>query len=153
MPKKSAGLLLYRLKNASLEVLLIHPGGPFWAKKDEGAWSIPKGEFDDDESPLDAAIRETHEELGIKINGDFKELSPVKLKSGKIVYAFAVAHDFDPLKLKCNSFEMEWPPKSGKMQSFPEADKAEWFSVAVAKEKINSGQKPFLTQLVNEIDL
>ena len=152
MPKKSAGILLYRISKGKIEVLLVHPGGPFWAKKDAGAWSIPKGEFDDGESPLDAAIRETHEELGIKVEGDFIELTPIKQKSGKTIFPFAIEHQFDPSKLQSNSFEMEWPLKSGQKRSFPEVDKAEWFSFDIANEKINNGQKPFLAELLKKLE-
>ena len=151
MAKKSAGILFYRFKKGKLEVLLVHPGGPFWAKKDLGAWSIPKGEFDDEESPLNAAIRETHEELGVKIVGDFIELTPVKQKSGKTIFPFAIEHAFDPSQLNSNLFEMEWPLKSGQKKSFPEVDKAEWFSLENAFEKINPGHKPFLTELSKKV--
>src|SRR5688572_17390162 len=144
---KSAGLLLYRFRSHVLEVLLIQPGGPFWANKDAGAWSIPKGEFGEDENPLDAAIRETEEEIGKKVKGDFIELNPVKLKSGKVIFAWAVESDFDPSKLKSNLFEIEWPPKSGNKKSFPEVDKGAWFSAEEAKEKMNAGQVPLISQL------
>ena len=152
MLKKSAGILLYRNSSKNIEVLLGHPGGPFWAKKDEGAWSIPKGEFSDEEQAENAARRELEEEIGLKINGEMKELSPVKLKSGKIIYAWAIEQDFNPSHFKSNSFEMEWPPKSGKKESFPELDKVMWFELDEAKKKINSGQVSFLDQLKNIID-
>ena len=148
MSKKSAGILLYRFKNKNLEFLLVHPGGPFWKNKDEGAWSIPKGEFDDDEKPLEAAIRELKEETGIALKGDLIELTPIKQKSGKLVYAFAKEHDLDPSQIKSNEFEMEWPPKSGKKKMFPEIDKAEWFDKKIAKEKIITAQ----LSLVEELD-
>lgn len=151
MPKKSAGLLLYRFTKGKPEVLLVHPGGPFWAKKDLGAWSIPKGEFDEEEIPLNAAIRETQEELGINVEGDFIELQSVRLKSGKTIFPYAIEHPFDPSQLKSNFFEMEWPLKSGQKKSFPEIDKAEWFSLHDAMEKINVGQKAILTELVKKI--
>ena len=151
MPQKSAGILLYRFKNNILEVLLVHPGGPFWKNKDEGAWSIPKGEFDDNEKALDAAIREMKEETGIVINGSFIELSPVKQKAGKLIYAFAKEYDLDTTQIKSNEFEMEWPPKSGKKKMFPEIDKAEWFTIKAAKEKINSGQWPLVEELSEKI--
>ena len=144
---KSAGLLLYRLRSKVLEVLLVHPGGPFWAKKDLGAWSIPKGEFEDDEDALDAAIREMEEETGKRVNGNFIALTPVKIKSGKTIYAWAVENDSDPAELKSNLFEMEWPPKSGIKKSFPEVDKAAWFNVDDAKDKINAGQVPLISEL------
>ena len=146
MSKKSAGILLYRTSSKSLEVFLVHPGGPFWKNKDEGSWSIPKGEFDEDEEPLHAAIREFKEETGIVLKGDLIELTPVKQKSGKLVYAFAKEHDLDPSQIKSNEFEMEWP-KSGKKKMFPEIDKAEWFDMKAAKEKIINGQLSLLNEL------
>ena len=151
MPQKSAGVLLYRIRNKNPEVLLVHPGGPFWKNKDEGAWSIPKGEFDDNERPLDAAIREMKEETGVVLKGDFIELNPVKQKSGKLVYAFAKEHDLDPSQIKSNEFEMEWPPKSGKKKMFPEIDKAEWFDIKTAKEKIIAAQKSFIDELISKL--
>lgn len=147
MPKKSAGILLYRKTGRSFEVFLVHPGGPYWAKKDAGAWSIPKGEFDDNEDALSAAKREFEEETGIKISGVFIELTPLKLKSSKTVFAWAVEGDIDPLKINSNEFEMEWPPRSGKMRSFPEIDKAAWFSLADAEIKINSQQIKMLEEM------
>src|SRR5687767_12096048 len=147
MKKKSAGILLFRFKNNSLQVLLAHPGGPFWAKKDLQSWSIPKGEFDEDEEQLAAALRELEEETGIKAEGDFIELTPVKQKSGKIIYAWGVQQDADTSTFKSNLFEMEWPPRSGKMKSFPEVDRIEWFTIAEAAEKIIEGQKPILAEL------
>jgi len=147
MPKKSSGILIYTLQNNLLQVLLVHPGGPFWAKKDLGAWSIPKGEFDEDEDPLDAAKREVEEETGVKIDGDFIELTPVKQKSGKIIYAWALHSNFDAEQIKSNTFEMEWPPKSGKKKAFPEIDKAAWFNADEAKEKIIEGQIPLISEL------
>ena len=150
MAKQSAGILLYRIKSNDLEVFLVHPGGPFWAKKDEGAWSIPKGEFEDEEDPLAAAKREFEEETGLKISGEFIELHPVKQKSGKMVYAWAVEGDVDPLKIKSNEFEIEWPPKSGKMKSFPEIDKAAWFDLTEAKKKIIAAQTGLIKELENK---
>lgn len=147
MVKQSAGILLYRFKHHTMEVLLVHPGGPFWAKKDAAAWSIPKGEFDDAEDALDAAKREFKEETGIAVNGDFIALKPVKLKSGKVIYAFALQGDLDASLISSNYFEIEWPPRSGKRQSFPEVDKSEWFTIAVAKEKINAAMVPLLDEL------
>ena len=149
MAKKSAGLLLFRIHNKHPEVFLVHPGGPFWAKKDDGAWSIPKGEFEDEEEPLAAAQREFEEETGIRISGEFIELDPVKQKSGKIVYAWAVEGDIDPEKIKSNEFEMEWPPKSGKMKTFPEIDKALWFNLDEAKKKIIERQAALIDALKN----
>jgi predicted NUDIX family NTP pyrophosphohydrolase len=124
----------------------VHPGGPFFSKKDLGAWSIPKGEYEDEE-PLTAARREFTEELGSEINGQFIPLSPVKQKSGKIVHAWAVESDFDNKEFRSDIFTMEWPPKSGKMQEFPEVDRAEWFAVDNAKEKINEAQKALIEEL------
>jgi len=147
MPQKSAGILLYKKENKTLKIFLVHPGGPFWAKKDDGAWSIPKGEFDDGEDPLGAAKREFEEETGIKISGGFLELDPIKQKSGKIVYAWAVEGDVDVSKIKSNEFEMEWPPKSGKMKTFPEIDKAAWFNLNEAKKKILEAQSSLIREL------
>ena len=147
MSKKSAGLLLYRRRQGNLEVFLVHPGGPFWAKKDEGAWSIPKGEHGDDEDPLDAARRELKEETGFTAQGPFHSLTPLKQKSGKLVEAFACEGEADPEKLRSNTFPLEWPPHSGKHQEFPEVDRAAWFSLQKAREKIHSGQKGFLEEL------
>jgi len=146
MPKQSAGILAYRIKAKALQVFLVHPGGPFFAKKDAGAWSIPKGEFDEEE-PLAAARREFEEETGTVISGNFIELSPVRLKSGKKIFAFAIECDIDHTKVISNSFELEWPPRSGKMKEFPEIDKAGWFSIEEAEEKINAGQAPLLREL------
>jgi predicted NUDIX family NTP pyrophosphohydrolase len=144
--RKSAGILLYRLHQKRLEVFLVHHGGPFWQNKDAGAWSIVKGEFTD-ETPLEAARREFKEETGTTIDRDFTELTPIKQKAGKLVYAFAIEGDIDAATIQCNTFKMEWPPKSGKWQSFPEVDKAEWFTIEQAKEKINSAQIAFLEEL------
>jgi predicted NUDIX family NTP pyrophosphohydrolase len=147
MAIKSAGILLFRKKGNALEIFLAHPGGPMWLRKDEGAWSIPKGEYDDTEDPLEAAKREFEEETGQRVSGNFIPLKPIRLKSGKIVNAWAVEGDIDADKIKSNSFEMEWPPRSRKMRSFPEVDKGEWFSVQEAKIKINTGQLPLITEL------
>ena len=151
MAKKSAGILLYRFIDTSPEVLLVHPGGPFWAKKDIGAWSVPKGEFDKDEEPLKAAIREVREELGIEVAGDFIELSPQKQRSGKIIYAWALQQDIDTENIISNTFQLEWPPKSGKMITIPEVDKAAWFSLLEAKIKIIPGQIPIIEELGEKI--
>jgi predicted NUDIX family NTP pyrophosphohydrolase len=147
MAKKSAGILLYRIKKNQPEVLLVHPGGPFWAKKDLGSWSIPKGEYEEGEDPLDAARREVKEETGLQVKGPFIELAPVKQKGGKLVVAWAAEGDFDPATIKSNEFEMEWPPKSGKRKTFPEVDKAAWFTISEAVEKIVEGQIPLLKEL------
>jgi len=147
MASQSAGILLYRKINGQLQVFLVHPGGPFFKNKDLGSWSIPKGEFLDDEKPLAAAKREFLEETGREIAGDFTELTPVKLKSGKKVYAWAVEGDIDHEKIDSNLFEIEWPPKSGKQQSFPEIDRAGWFEIEEAKLKINAAQAAFIDEL------
>jgi len=151
MSKKSAGLLLFRETAAGLEVLLVHPGGPFWVKKDEGAWSIPKGEFTDGEDPLAAAKREFEEEMGVPPAGDFIPLESLKQPSGKLVFAWALRAHFDPSMLKSNMFSLQWPPKSGRQQEFPEVDKAVWFGVEVARLKILKGQAPFLDQLLAKV--
>lgn len=147
--KLSAGLLLYRNTTGQLEVLLVHPGGPFWKKKDLGAWSIPKGEYNEPEDALTAAKREFKEETGMDVGGNFLVLKPVKQKSGKLVHAFALAADIDAAKIVSNTFPLEWPPKSGKFIQVPEIDKAEWFTIAEAKQKINAAQ----LQLVDELQL
>jgi predicted NUDIX family NTP pyrophosphohydrolase len=148
MAKRSAGILLYRLAGPRLEVLLVHPGGPFWAKKDLGAWSIPKGEYDEGEDPLAVARREYAEELGSALPaGECIALGEIVQPSLKAVTGFALEGDFDPATLKSNSFELEWPPKSGRKQSFPEVDRAAWFGVEEAREKILPGQAPFLDRL------
>ena len=151
MPRTSAGLLPFRKTAAGWEVLLVHPGGPFWANKDDGAWSIPKGELAMDEDPLGAARREFKEELGAEPFGEPIPLAPVKQPGGKLVLAWALQSDFDPSKLKSNTFSMEWPPKSGKQRSFPEIDKAEWFDLAAARRKILKGQEPLLDQLLAKL--
>lgn len=145
--KESAGLLIYRFKKDILQVFLIHPGGPFYKTKDDGIWSIPKGEVDSDEAPLDAAVRELKEETGFDANGPYLKLSPVKQSSYKTVHAWAAEGDYDPSKMKSNEFALEWPPKSGKIQYFEEADKADWFTIPVAKTKILKGQIPLLEEL------
>jgi len=147
MPKKSAGLLLYRKVCGSMEVFLVHPGGPFWANKDDGAWSIPKGEFDEGEEPLEAAKREFREETGLVAEGEFQPLKPVRQRSGKIVYSWAVNFDLDAAAVKSNPFSMEWPPGSGRMQEFPEIDRADWFKIELARRKILKGQLGLLDQL------
>jgi len=151
MTKQSAGILLYKKSAGELFVFLVHPGGPFFAKKDLGAWSIPKGEFSEGEEPLTAARREFYEETGVQIDGPFMELSPIKLKSGKMIFAWACEGDLDTAKIKSNTFDLEWPPKSGRIQSFPEIDKGDWFPTAVAKTKINERQSAFIDQLIEII--
>jgi predicted NUDIX family NTP pyrophosphohydrolase len=148
MPKQSAGILLYRKVNTELQVFLVHPGGPFFKNKDAGAWSIPKGEFWDDEEPLLAAKREFLEETGQAIEGEFIKLSPIKLKSGKMVHAWAVEGDIAHDTIVSNVFEIEWPPRSGKTASFPEVDRAGWFGVAEAMVKINAAQVKLIEELV-----
>jgi predicted NUDIX family NTP pyrophosphohydrolase len=150
MSKQSAGLLLFRECGGQLEVLLVHPGGPFWAKKDDGAWSIPKGEFTSEEEPLAAARREFEEELGVPVDGEFILLGDVKQPGGKIVHAWAVRGDFDPARLKSSQFSMEWPPRSGRQQKFPEVDRAEWFSLEVARTKILKGQGGLIDRLLEQ---
>ena len=147
MARKSAGLLLFRRKKIGIEVLLVHPGGPLWAKKDNGAWSIPKGEIEDGEDPLLAARREFEEELGSPVKGDFVGLTPIRQASGKLVHAWAVESDFDPSTFKSGLFSMEWPPRSGRQQHFPEVDRVKWFAIDEAKRKINTAQIALLDQL------
>lgn len=147
--KKSAGILAYREHKNRLEVFLVHPGGPFWKNKDHGAWSIPKGEFDVDEDPLAAARREFEEETGIACKGDGMALEPIRQKGGKIVMAWAIEQDFDSTQIKSNLFSMEWPPRSGRMQEFPEIDRGEWFATNEARKKINPLQAGLIDQLEN----
>jgi Predicted NTP pyrophosphohydrolase len=147
MPKTSAGILLYRIRNGALEFLLVHPGGPFWKNKDAGAWTIPKGEIADNEDALAAAKREFEEELGFKPGGPFIELTPIKQKAGKTVHAWAFEGDCDPSQIKSNTFSLEWPPKSGKQAEFPEVDRADFFNLEGAKTKINPAQIPLLEEL------
>lgn len=147
MGKKSAGLLMYRQLHGELEVFLVHPGGPFWARKDAGSWSIPKGEFVSGEGPFEVARREFEEETGFKAYGEFIPLTPRKQPSGKIITAWGFEGDCDASAIKSNTFSMEWPPGSGKQQEFAEVDRAGWFPVSVAKEKIVKGQKGFIEEL------
>jgi len=149
--KRSAGLLMYRLRNDSIQVLLVHPGGPFWAKKDDGAWSLPKGIIDPGEDELLAAIREFEEETGFTVEGDFIALTPRRQPSGKIIWAWAIEGDCDPAAMKSNTFSIEWPPRSGKMAEFPEADRIEWFDIESAKVKIIKGQIGFIEEFENFI--
>jgi predicted NUDIX family NTP pyrophosphohydrolase len=152
MSNESSGILLYRQENDQLEVLLVHPGGPFWKKKDLGAWSIPKGEFED-EDPLSAAKREFEEEIGTPIDGVMIALGPQEQKAGKVVHAWAVEGDLNPEEIRSNTFEMEWPPKSGRKQVFPEIDRAEWFPVQKALQKINQAQAAFIQELIEKLDI
>ena len=147
MPKRSAGILLFRRAGGEIEVLLAHPGGPFWKNKDDGAWSIPKGEFADDEDPLAAAKREFAEETGLTPSGDFIPLGEVRQPGGKVVTAWALEGDFDTKLVRSNTFSMVWPPRSGKSQEFPEVDRAEWFPLDVARRKILKGQAELLDRL------
>ncbi len=147
MAKQSAGLLLYRERAGVLEVLLVHPGGPYWARKDDGAWSIPKGEFEDGEDPLSAAKREFEEETGSKPIGETIPLMPLRQPGGKFVHAWAMKGDLNPATLRSNLFAIEWPPRSGRQQEFPEVDQAAWLPIEAAKRKILKGQVPFLVQL------
>jgi predicted NUDIX family NTP pyrophosphohydrolase len=151
MPKQAAGLLMYRFQQGRLEFLLVHPGGPFWKSKDAGAWSIPKGEIEPGEDPLAAARREFLEELGTTCQGEFLPLSPIQQKNGKVVQAWAVEGTCETAKITSNTFEMEWPPKSGRMQQFPEVDRAEFFPFEVALEKINPAQVPLLQELQRKL--
>lgn len=151
--RRSAGLLLFRNAGDELEVLLVHPGGPFWVKRDAGAWSIPKGECEDGEDPRAAAWREFGEELGTPApDGDVLDLGEVRQKAGKTVLAWAVAGDLDPEQITSNTFEMEWPPRSGRRQSFPEVDRAGWFGMAEARERINPAQVALLDRLCEALD-
>lgn len=155
MAKRSAGLLIYRRSNGELKVLLVHPGGPFWAKKDDGAWSIPKGLVEENEDGLAAAQRETGEELGITVDGPFARLGDYKQPGGKIVIAWSVeAHtEIDVTTIKSNSFTMEWPPRSGSMKEFPEVDRAGWFGLPEAEAKIVQGQRPMLKDLARQLGI
>ncbi len=148
MAKQSAGILVYRRKNNVIEVLLVHPGGPFFAKKDDGVWSVPKGEFLEGEDAQQAASREFKEETGTSVPaGKQAEIGSVKLSGGKTVYAWAVEGDLDSSKIKSNNFSLEWPPRSGKQQEFPEIDRAGWFTLAQAARELNKNQVPFLERL------
>jgi predicted NUDIX family NTP pyrophosphohydrolase len=149
--RRSAGLLLFREAGEGLEVFLVHPGGPFWARKGDGAWSIPKGEFDEGEDPLAAARREFEEETGVVVAGDMIPLEPIRQPGGKLVYAWAIRGDVNPADLKSNTFLMEWPPKSGRQQEFPEIDRGAWFAIPTARQKILKGQVGFLDQLEDKL--
>jgi len=151
MPRKSAGILLYRFQKDGVEVFLVHPGGPFWVNKDKGSWSVPKGEYNDDEDALKAAQREFQEETGLSIQGNFIELGEVRQPSGKRVMVWALENDQDVENIRSNTFQLEWPPKSGKMQEFPEVDRGGWFSLPEARQKILKGQISFLDKLEEKI--
>jgi predicted NUDIX family NTP pyrophosphohydrolase len=152
MAKRTAGILLFREAPGGLEVLLVHPGGPFWTKKDEGAWTIPKGLVDDGEDPFDAAKREFREETGGSPDGDAIALEPVRQPSGKVIHAWALRGEFDPATLTSNTFLMEWPPRSGQQREFPEVDRAGWFSMDEAGRKILKGQAPLLGDLRRKLN-
>ena len=152
MPKTSAGLLLYRRRDGALEVFLVHPGGPFWARKDAGAWSIPKGEIGPDEAPLAAARREFGEETGLAVDGDVIALAPIRQAGGKLVHAFAIEADLDPAAIVSNRFTLEWPPRSGERREFPEIDRAGWFGLEAARRKLLSGQLPLLEDLRERLE-
>jgi predicted NUDIX family NTP pyrophosphohydrolase len=151
MPETSAGIMLYRRTGKALEVLLVHPGGPFWAKKDDGAWTIPKGLYESGEEPEAAARREFAEETGYAPAGEMLDLGSFRQPSGKRIMAFALEGDFEPDRLVSNTFEMEWPPRSGKRQSFPEIDRAGWFGIAAARVKLLKGQVPILEALLERL--
>jgi len=151
MPRTSAGLLMYRIKDGALQVLLAHPGGPFFVKKDEGAWTIPKGEPDADEDLLVTAQREFEEETGIKPTGPFLPLQPIQQKGGKIVHAWAFEDDCDPKAIVSNTFIMEWPPKSGREMKFPEIDRAEFFDLETARKKIKAAQEALIDELATVV--
>ena len=147
MPKRSAGLIMYRRRNTGLEVFLVHPGGPFWAKKDQGAWSIPKGEFNDDEAALDAAVREFQEETGFNAAGPFLEMGTIQQAGGKVVSAWAFEGDCDPAQLVSNICRIEWPPRSGRQLEFPEADRGRWFPLSEAELNILKSQQALSKRL------
>jgi predicted NUDIX family NTP pyrophosphohydrolase len=149
--KFSAGILLFRRKHSAIEVFLVHPGGPFWSKKDAGAWSLPKGEYLEEEDPLAAAKRELEEETSLSVDGEFLQLGELQQSSGKRVTAWALEYDLDPTQIKSNSFTLEWPPKSGLVREFPEVDAGAWFSLSAANDKLIPGQRPFLTRLSEKL--
>jgi predicted NUDIX family NTP pyrophosphohydrolase len=151
MKKKSAGILVYKIINETPEFLLVHPGGPFWKNKDAGVWSVPKGEYEN-EDPFDCAIREFREETGISITGDFIPLKPVKQKGGKVITVFAIEKNLDISVFHSNTFDLEWPPHSGKYQKFPEVDKVDWFDKEKAREKINPAQFALIEELISLLD-
>lgn len=150
--KASAGIVMYRRGESGPEVFLVHPGGPFWARKDAGAWSIPKGEIQPGETPLDAAQREFAEETGSVVAGPFAAIGSVRMRSGKVVHAWAVEGDIDADRITSNVFTMEWPPRSGRQQEYPEADRGAWFSIDEARHRILAAQAPFLDHLTSLVD-
>lgn len=145
--KTSAGILLYRRRAGGVQVFLAHPGGPFWARRDDGAWSLPKGEYNPDEDPLAAARREFTEETGLALQGPFRTLGPLKQPGGKTITAYAAEGDADAASIVSNTFPLEWPPRSGKIRRFPEIDRAAWFDLETARRKLLPGQRPFLDRL------
>lgn len=152
MSRRSAGIVLYRLGAPDgPRFLLVHPGGPYWARKDEGAWSIPKGEIEEGEDPLEAALREFEEELGTRPDGEAIPLAPVRQKGGKTVVAWGMAGDLDPEAIRSNTFLMEWPPRSGRMQEFPEVDRAAWMDLDEARRRINPAQRALLEELAEKV--
>ena len=151
MATVSAGLLMYRVRGGRAEVFLVHPGGPYWAKKDAGAWSLPKGEVHDGEAMLDAARREFEEETGFRPAGAMRALTPVKQRGGKVVHAWAVRSEFNPARLESNTFSIEWPPRSGREHTFREVDRAEWFDLDAARTKILKGQVGFINELERKL--
>jgi predicted NUDIX family NTP pyrophosphohydrolase len=151
MPKRSAGLIMYRWREDQLEVFLVHPGGPFWVRKNKGAWSIPKGESAEGEESLKAAKREFREETGSAVSGEFLKLGEVKQAGGKVVIAWAVEGDFDPATLISNVVQLEWPPHSGRVMTFPEVDRGDWFGIAAAREYILKSQEPLLNMLCHAL--
>jgi predicted NUDIX family NTP pyrophosphohydrolase len=152
LPKLSAGILLFRKRSSGLQVLLVHPGGPFYKKKDLGVWSIPKGEYSEGEDPLAAAKREFAEETSIKVEGDFLPLGSFKQPSGKTIAAWALEGDCSVADIRSNTFSMEWPPKSGRQQEFPEVDRADWFDLAEAQKRILKGQAAILDRLKSQLE-
>ena len=152
MPKKqSAGIVAYRMRSEAPELFLVHPGGPFWARKDDGAWSIPKGEFVEGEEKLQAARREFTEETGLSLDGTFRELAPIKQPGGKLIHAWAIEQDLDASAIRSNLFTLEWPPRSGRRQEFPEVDRAAWFAWPLALRKVLKGQRPILIQVLGRL--
>jgi predicted NUDIX family NTP pyrophosphohydrolase len=152
MANESAGLLLYRRRGGQLEFLLVHPGGPLWKNKDPGAWTIPKGEIQPGEDPLAAAQREFQEELGFEVRGAFLLLTPIKQKAGKVVHAWAIEGDCEPTAVRSNTFKLQWPPRSGQFQEFPEVDNAAFFPLEIARMKINPAQVPLLEELISKLE-
>jgi predicted NUDIX family NTP pyrophosphohydrolase len=151
MTVHSGGILLFRRRARRLELMLVHPGGPLWAHKDEGSWSIPKGLFEENEEPLDAARREFEEETGFAVEGEFIGLGVLAQPSGKVVHAFALEHDLDTTAISSNTFALEWPRNSGRIEHFPEIDRGEWFGLALARKKITRGQLEFIDRLIERL--